>query len=859
MEWWIVTCSFKQKTKVMKLSNFNWRQLVLAGALLAQVAVAASGVNVLTYHNDNARTGQNLKETTLTPMNVSSANFGKLFTYAVDGYVYAQPLVVTKLKIPNQGVHDVVFITTEHDSVYAFDANNNLPALWHVSFINPAAGVTTVSSDDISCGDLVPEVGITSTPVIDLNSLTIYVSAKTKEVTTNGTAYYHRLHALDLTTGAEKFGGPTVIQASVKGNGDGNDGNGNVPFDSLRQFNRAALLLQNGLVYIGSAAHCDIGPYHGWLIGCSAKTMKISTYFNTTPNGGLGGIWQAGGGPASDASGNIFAETGNGTFDPQVNCYGDSFLKLSATKGLKLVDYFTPYNQQALSDADADLGSGGLMLLPDEAGNTKSNRHLLVGAGKEGTIYLVNRDHLGHFNPNSNVVVQTLQSVIGGSFDTPAYFNKHIYYLGAGDVLKSFSISNAQINPTPSSQSTTSFGFPGSTPSISANGTKNGIVWALQTDAYSSCGPAVLHAYNATNVAQELYSSANFADRDYPGGAVKFSVPTIANGKVYVGAEYAVSVYGLASFLPAPVIAPGGQTFTNSISVTITDAIPDANIFYTLDGSTPTTNSFLYTGAFTVTNSAGVQAKAFKPGALASTSVTATFLSSADIGSGTGLDGAYYSNQFQTFSNSPTLERIDATVDFDWGGGSPDPSISVDDFTVRWTGALQPQFSQTYTFYTKTDDGVRLWVDGQLLIDEWVDQGPTEWSGTISLNAGQKYSITMEYYENGGGASAQLSWSSPSLAKSIIPQIQLYPNFTPNLRIKPNAAASISAKLKTSGSNGFQMQVTGLIGKTYILQASTNLIDWVSLETNSAVTSEFDFTDPANTNFPSRFYRVIER
>ncbi len=841
--------------------NLNSIWLLLTVCLLAQGANAAAGINVLTYHNDNGRTGQNLKETILTPTNVSSANFGKLFTHAVDGYVYAQPLVVTRLSIPGKGVHDVVFIATEHDSVYAFDANSNLPPLWQVSFINPAAGVTTVSSDDVSCGDLVPEVGITSTPVIDLGSRTIYVSAKTKEVTTNGTAYYHRLHALDLTTGAEKFGGPTVIQASVKGSGDGNDGNGNVPFDPLTQFNRAALLLNKGVVYIGSAAHCDNGPYHGWLIGCSAKTMKISNYFNTTPNGGLGGIWQAGGGPASDSAGNIYAITGNGTFDPSAagNCYGDSFLKLNVSRGLKLTDYFTPFNQQALSDADLDLGSGGVLLLPNEVGGRKSNQQLLLGAGKEGTIYLLNRNNLGRYNStNNNQIVQSLTSVIGGSFDTPAYFNKHIYYVGADDVMKSFAISNAFINPTPTAQSDTYFGFPGATPSISANGTKNAIVWALQSDAYQSSGPAVLHAYNATNVAQELYSSANFADRDYPGGAVKFSVPTIANGKVYVGAEYALSVYGLGNFIPPPTIAPASQTFTNSIFVTLTDAVPDAKIFYTLDGSTPTTNSILYTGTFPLTNSAGVQAKAFKPGALDSTGVTATFLSSADIGSGTGLDGAYYSNQLQTFSNSPTLERIDATVDFNWGGGSPDPSISADDFTVRWTGAVQPQFSQTYTFYTTTDDGVRLWVNGQLLLDEWVDQGATEWSGTIALNAGQKYSITMEYYENSGEASALLSWSSPSLAKSIVPQSQLYPNFTPNLRIKPNASVPNFAKIKVSAQNGFQMQVTGLIGKTYILQASTNLIDWVSLTTNSAVASELNFTDPATTNFPSRFYRVIE-
>ncbi len=643
----------------MSSTIINWLRPAFLVCLLMQAADAATGVNVLTYHNDNARTGQNLKESILTPTNVSSGNFGKLFTQAVDGYVYAQPLVVTKLKIPNQGVHDVVFVATEHDSVYAFDANSNLPPLWQVSFINPGAGITTVSSDDLGCGDLVPEVGITSTPVIDLGSRTIYVLAKTKEVTTNGTTFYHRLHALDLTTGAEKFGGPTVIQASVPGNGDGNDGNGNVPFDALRQFNRAALLLEKGVVYIGSAAHCDIGPYHGWLIGCSAKTLKINTYFNTTPNGGLGGIWQGGGGPASDAGGNVYAETGNGTFDPQANCYGDSFLKFSATKALKLADYFTPYNQQALSDADADLGSGGLMLLPDEAGN-KARRHLLVGAGKEGTIYLVNRDKMGHFNADSNQVVQTLQSAIGGSFDTPAYFNKHIYYLGVGDVLKAFAITNSQINPTPTSQSTMSFGFPGATPSISANGTKNGIVWALQNDGYESSSPSILHAYDASNLAQELYSSANIPDRDNPGGAVKFSVPTIANGKVYVGAEYAVSVYGLTNFLAPHAAGPTNGIFTN-------------------------------------------------------------------------------------------------------------------------------------------------------------------------------------------------------LAKSVIPENQLYPNFTPQLRIKPNVSATAIEKLKTSAPTSFQMQVAGLVGKTYVLQASTNLSDWVSLETNTAAATELNFTDPATTNFTSRFYRVLQR
>ena len=824
---------------------------------------AAANVNVLTGHNDNARTGQNTNETVLTPSNVNATGFGKIFSYTVDGYVYAQPLVVTNVTIPAKGVHNVLYVATEHDSVYAFDADTNAGTnaapLWQVSFINPAAGVTTVTSGDVSCGDLVPEIGITSTPVIDAANGTIYVEAKTKEVTTNGTIFVHRLHALDLTSGAEKFGGPTVIQASVSGTGDGNDGSGHVPFDPLRHMNRAALLLNNGVVYIGSASHCDNGPYHGWLIGCGAQTMALSNVFNTTPNGGLGGIWQAGGGPAADTSGNIYFITGNGTFDGSTNQdYGDSFVKLSTTNGLAVADFFTPNNQSALESADLDLGSGGAVALPDEAGGTTTNLHLLVGAGKEGTIYLIRRDNLGHFHPGSDSQIkQSIVSAIGGSFDTPAYFNKTVYYLGAGDVLKAFKISGGTITTTPASQSSTSFGFPGATPSVSANGADNAIVWAIQSDAYGSSGPAVLHAYNATNVSLELYTSSASGTRDVPGPAVKFTVPTIANGKVYVGAQYALAVFGLGTFIATPVIAPNGGTFTNSVSVTITDASPGTAIYYTLDGTTPSTNSILYTGAFTLTNSVGVRARAFKSGAVDSGVAAATFLSRASIGNGTGLTGAYFSSQFKTFVTPPSLVRTDATVNFDWGSGSPDPAISADDFTVLWTGAVQPQFEETYTFYTRTDDGVRLWVDGQLVVDAWVDQAPTEWNGSIALRSGQKYPVTMEYYENSGGAVAQLSWSSASTAKTTVPQSQLYPAYAASFRSLGNAY--------TNGA--FKLQLSGLVGKGYILQATTNFTNWISLQTNSPVpdpdvtlpTNLFNFTDPDATNFPWRFYRGLQQ
>ena len=842
----------------MNVNHRNRWHIILLAVGLTTALCRAAGVNVLTYHNNNARTGANLNETRLTPASVASGNFGKIFSQAVDGYVYAQPLVVTGVTIPGQGVHDVVYVATEHDSVYAFDANTNGPALWQVSFIHPAAGITTVSSDEVSCEDLIPEVGITSTPVIDAASGTLYVCAKTKEVTNNVTTYFHRLHALDLGNGVEKFGGPVVVSATVAGTGDGNDGNGQVPFNPLTQFNRAALLLNNGIVYLASAAHCDNGPYHGWLIGYDAKTLQPRNALNTTPNGGLGGIWQAGGGPAADTSGNLFAITGNGTFDPATKSYGDSFLKVTVAKktsAVKVADYFTPYNQDYLAAQDLDLGSGGAVVLPDEAGKRQGLRHLLVGAGKEGTLYLLNRDNLGHFNAaNNHQIVQSLPNAIGGSFDTPAYFNHHLYYVGVGDVLKDFSITNARLSTAPVGQGTTAFGFPGATPSVSANGTKNGIVWTLQTELYDSSGPAILHACDATNVALELYNSNAAGERDTAGGAVKFSVPTVANGKVYVGGQYSLTVYGLATFVPAPVITPRGGIFTNATVITLTNALPAAVMRYTLDGSAPDATATLYSAPFALTHSAGIKARAFAPGAVASPVAAATFISTNDLGSGTGLAGSYYSNQFQTFSNPPTLQRVDATVDFDWSGTAPDPSISGDHFTVRWTGNVQPQFTEPYTFYTTADDGVRLWVNGQLLIDQWQPQGPTEWSGSLALNAGQTYPLVLEYFQATGGAVAQLAWSSPSRLREIVPASQLYPVFPP---VPLRLAAQV-------GRGGVQLQVrrdhhgaanpTGGATARYVLQASTNLVNWTVLATNSV---PGDFTDPTAKDYPRRFYRVV--
>ena len=590
--------------------------LILAAALEAKAQV-----NVLTYHNDNSRTGQNLNETILTPANVNSNTFGRLFQQKVDGQVYAQPLYAATLAITNKGTHNVVFVATQHNSVYAFDADSNLGSnaapLWQVSFINPAAGVTTVPNSDVSCVNIAPEIGITGTPVIDANSGTIYVEAKTKEVSGQITSYAHRLHALDVGSGAEKFGGPVVIQPSSPGTGSGTDGNGNVPFHSLWQFNRPGLLLVNGVVYIAFGSHCDIGPYHGWLLGFNAQSLQPQGVLNLTPNGALGGIWQGGDGPAADARGKIYLITGNGTFEAASGSYSDSFVRaVPAGTNLIVADYFTPYNQQHLSDTDQDLGSGGLLLLPDLVG-TSNHPHLVVGAGKGGTIYLLDRDNLGKFNATNDS--QAVQTLAGGamvwSFGTPAYFNNWLYYIGANDYLKAYAFSGGQLLANPVSTSTFFFSWPGATPSISANGTSNGIIWVLQSDAANTgYGAGILHAFDATGLTMELYNTAQTGGRDFPGNAVKYSVPTIANGKVYVGGASSIAVFGNGVWTATPVIAPNGGVFSNHLAVTLSCGTPGAQIYYTLDGTAPTTNSARFTGPISLNRPTTIKALAAQTG-----------------------------------------------------------------------------------------------------------------------------------------------------------------------------------------------------------------------------------------------------
>jgi hypothetical protein len=507
----------------------------------------------LTYKNDNLRTGQNLSETVLTTGNVNASQFGKLFSYTVDGYVYAQPLWVPSVNIPNQGLHNVLYVATEHDSVYAFDADNlTSTPLWQVSFINPSNGITTIPQVDVEGvgNDITPEVGITPTPVIDLSHNAIYLIVRTKEVSGSQTSYVQRLHALDITTGSELPGSPVVISAQVSGTGTGHDQSNHINFDGKQQNPRPALLLLNGVVYICWASLGDRPPFHGWVLGYDAGTFQQVAVFNTTPNGADGGIWMGGSGPAADANGNIYVMVGNGSFDASVGGadYGDSVLRL-ATGGssFSVSDYFTPYTQAKLNDLDSDLGSGGPLLLPDQAGPFP---HLAVAAGKDGSLYLVNRDSMGEFNATFNNIPLHLASAVGstapsgGNRSNAVYWQGQVYFGGSGDFMKAFGLYNGLLSASALSVGTVKYGYPGAQSAISANGNANGIVWVIEADQFKTNAPAILRAYDAANVSRELFNSTTVSSNT-AGGAVKFSVPTIANGKVYVGTETELDVYGL--------------------------------------------------------------------------------------------------------------------------------------------------------------------------------------------------------------------------------------------------------------------------------------------------------------------------
>ena len=522
--------------------------LVWVCVAVTPVARLAAQVNVLTYHNDRSRTGQNLAETILTPSNVNSTTFGKLFLTTLDGKVDAQPLYVGGLLIPNQGTHNVLIVATENDSLYALDADSGA-TLWHVSLLE--TGETP--SDDRDCSQVTPQIGITSTPVISLKSATaggiIYAVAMSKDASGN---YHQRLHALSLTTGAEMLGGPANIQAKFPSTGEINSG-GYIFFEPKQYKERSGLLLLNGQVYLGRASHCDDQPYTGWVMAYSATTLAQTAVLNVTPNGSEGAIWGAGAGFAADSSGNIYFLDANGTFDTTLSSqgfpvngnYGNAFIKLVvADNQLALSDYFTMYNTVAESDSDTDLGSGGALVLPDMTNARGAVMHLAIGAGKDSNIYLVDRDNMGKFNPqnNSNVYQELTGALARGIWSMPAYYNGMVYFGAVTNSIMAFQFSQALLVSTPASITSHQFPYPGATPSISANGATNGILWAVE----NASPLAVLHAYPANNLATELYNSTQAPNgRDQFGPGNKFMTPTIANGKVYVGTPTGVAAFGI--------------------------------------------------------------------------------------------------------------------------------------------------------------------------------------------------------------------------------------------------------------------------------------------------------------------------
>ena len=502
----------------------------------------ANATDVVTYKYDLARSGANVTETVLTLANVNSASFGLQRVLATDGKVDAQPLYLAKVTVQG-ALHDVVYVATENDSVYAFDVNSGA-VLWQTSVLPGGESVSDLPP--YGCDQVTPVIGITATPVIDRNAGvngTIYVVAMSKS---SAGEYHQRLHALDVANGEEIGAGPADISATYPVRG------GTTTFDPAQYEERAALLLSQGVIYTSWTSHCDVAPYSGWVIGFDQQTFVRTTVLNVAPNSGGAGpaIWMSGGGPAADADGSVYLLTANGAFEttldangfPSQQDYGNSFLRLStAGSALAVADYFTMFDVTNEVAQDQDLGSGGILLLPDATDASDTVRQLAVGAGKDGTLYVVERNSMGKFNPASNDNWQSLPGALGGGiWSTPAYFNGTLYYGPVNSTLRSFKMAQALFPATPTSESAQSFVYPGTAPSVSANGTSNGIVWA-----HENTNPAVLHAYDAGDLTHELYNSNQASTRDQLGDGNKFITPMVADGKVFVGMTNGVAVFGL--------------------------------------------------------------------------------------------------------------------------------------------------------------------------------------------------------------------------------------------------------------------------------------------------------------------------
>jgi Legume lectin domain/Chitobiase/beta-hexosaminidase C-terminal domain/Fn3 associated len=718
-------------------------RIAFAMALLLVLSLQARAqVSVTMQHYDVGRTGQNTSETSLTPSNVNSTQFGRLFIAPVDGQIYAQPLYMPNVAIPGQGTHNVVYVATEHDSVYAFDADTGGAALWHVTFL--INGATSVNWSVVNAKDIYPEIGITGTPVIDPTTNTLYVVVETYE----NSAPIHRLHALDITTGAEKFNGPVVIAASGPGTGDGSSG-GVMTFSSVLENQRPGLLLLNGFVYIGFAANGDNGNWHGWILSYNAATLQQAGAFDASPNGVGSGFWAAGSGLSADNlnGGRLFVATGNGDFPVLGNVapnpapapstsvdYGDSIIQLSITNGaIAPTDYFTPYNTASLDGADTDLGAGGVLIPPDQTGTYP---HELIQVGKQGHIYVLNRDQFtnnnSHFCSGCSSDPEILQTVTGitGLWSMPAYWNGNVYFWGNGDSLKAYTFTGGVLSASPTSQSAETSGFPGSTPVVSANGTTNGIVWAVESDGYLN-SPAILRAYNALNVSQLLYGSNLTSGRDTLGQAVKFTLPVVANGKVYVGTYNQLDAFGLFGSSPTvatPTFTPAPGASTTAVTVTLSDATSGATIYYTTNGATPTTSSAVYSTGIPVTSSTTINAIAVAKGYLNSPVATGVYTIAGQTAPPviSPAGGSYTSTQPVTITDaSPT-----PTIYYTTNGTTPTHSSAV------YSSAISVASTETITAIASSPG--------------LVDSAPVSAAYTITAATGGSINYGLGFASDGG-------------------------------------------------------------------------------------------------------------
>jgi len=763
---------------------------VLAGVLFVSSAIAQQGWTTRGFNNN--RTSSNQAETVLNQSNVNTGQFGLIFTRPVDGQVYAQPLVVPSVKI-GKGTFNVLLVATMHDSVYAYDADNalNTAPLWQKTFTDPANGITSIPYYYLTGEmDIHPEVGITSTPAVDPVNHTVYVVVRTLEGDPNVDASYHqRLHALDLATGAEKFGGPVELAAQVNGSGIGGDGTV-IPYSGRLQNQRPALVLNQGNLYIASASHGDNGPYHGWLMRYNAQTLKLTAVYNSTPNGHLGGFWMSGAGMPIDSTNYIYATTGNGDFNPSIGDYGDTLLKLNPST-LAIKDYFTPYNANDLESWDADFGVSGPILIP--------GTNLIVNGSKTGQLYVVNSQKMGKIGAtDDSQIVQSFWATNSLIFQPPVYWQggtsgNNLYVWSGYDSLKGFAFNGTTFNTTPfATSAATASGSPGGALAVSSNGTdpRSAIVWAsvpYQGDANQNTVPGMLRAFKAGDLT-ELWNSKMVPSDDY-GSLAKFNQPAVVNGKVYVATfSNQIAVYGELPHV-APK-APGlvAEAGDKEIALTWTPA-QGANGFnilrgpkggpYTKIASVGPVSFYDDPNLTDMTNYAYVVQATNAYGTSPNSNEASDTPMQQPAFTGSGLKGLYFSDTGDgTYFHTQVINRIDPTIDFDWNAGSPGKPLTSNNFSTTWYGTIVAPTTGYYTFQTVSDDGVRLYVRNTLQINNWTAHAATsDFSGPVLMLAGKPYQIQLEYFEAGGGDLIHLYWTGPGQngGYSVVPKSALAP------------------------------------------------------------------------------------